>query len=120
MQLIRVEIEGYRSINSKVDIHVQRDVTVLLGPNDHGKTNILNAIEHMNRDKLFDGNVDLNWDQDKQPGDFPCIAFRLSLDRRDRTAIFERWTSSDPSVVTDASVVDDIEGDVIVRDTRAK
>lgn len=115
MQLIRVEIEGYRSINSKVDIHVQRDVTVLLGPNDHGKTNILNAIEHMNRDKLFDGNVDLNWDQDKQPGDFPCIAFRLSLDRRDRTAIFERWTSSDPSVVTDASVVDDIEGDVIVR-----
>ena len=91
MQLTRVEIEGYRSINTKVDIHIERYVTVLLGPNDHGKTNILDAIEHLNSDKSFDVAVDLNWDHDDQPANYPCITFHLTLDLLERTAIAKRW-----------------------------
>ena len=87
MRLTRVEIEGYRSIGTKVDIHVQNDVTVLLGPNDHGKTNILNALTHLNPDARFDSNADLNWDRAAQTSAFPSIIFHFRLDTADQDSI---------------------------------
>ena len=79
MRLTRVEIEGYRSIGRKVDIRVERDVTILIGANDHGKTNILSAIEHLNPDKQFAPDTDLNWDRVNQSEEFPCLTFHLQL-----------------------------------------
>ena len=87
MRLTRVEIEGYRSIGTKVDIHVQNDVTVLLGPNDHGKTNILNALTHLNPDATFDSDADLNWDRAAQTTAFPSIIFHFRLDTADQNSI---------------------------------
>ena len=89
MRLIRAAIEGYRSIGAKVDIHVERDVTVFLGPNDHGKTNILNAIEHLNADKPFSTETDLNWDRATKPDEFPLITFQLQLDNCEHDLLVE-------------------------------
>ena len=97
MRLTRVEIEGYRSIGRKVDIHVERDVTVLLGANDHGKTNILSAIEHLNADKPFALDTDLNWDRVSRPDEFPCLTFHLQLDESDRAAIAALSTPPEPA-----------------------
>ena len=103
MHLKRVEIEGYRSIGDKVGIHVERDVTVLLGANDHGKTNILNAIRHLNVDNPFDSATDLNWDRRAWPEKFPSITFHFLLEDSDLEQITELAgalvpiaTSSDP------------------------
>jgi hypothetical protein len=84
MRLTRVEIEGYRSVAEKVDLHIDRDVTVLLGANDHGKTNILSALLHLNPQHAFDESTDLNWDRSEKPSEFPAIAFQFDLDIEDR------------------------------------
>ena len=86
MRLTRVEIEGYRSISDKVDFHVDRDVTVLLGANDHGKTNILSALLHVNADDAFE-DTDLNWDRAADPDNFPCITFHFYLEAAEREQI---------------------------------
>lgn len=104
MRLTRVEIQGYRSIRSRVDIHVERDVTVLLGPNDHGKTNILSAIEHLNEDKPFHPDTDLNWDLESEQEEFPAVTFHFRLDDVHRTKILEMW---EDAYAKDASEVSD-------------
>ena len=97
MRLTRVEIEGYRSIGRKVDIRVERDVTILIGANDHGKTNILSAIEHLNPDKQFAPDTDLNWDRVNQSKEFPCLTFHLQLEESDRAAIAALSTPPEPA-----------------------
>ena len=97
MRLTRVEIEGYRSIGRKVDIRVERDVTILIGANDHGKTNILSAIEHLNPDKQFAPDTDLNWDRVNQSEEFPCLTFHLQLEESDRAAIAALSTPPEPA-----------------------
>lgn len=89
MRLVRVEIEGYRSIAEKVDFHIDRDVTVLLGANDHGKTNILSALLHLNPDHPFNAATDLNWDRADAQGTFPHIVFHFALDPSERESILE-------------------------------
>lgn len=54
-------------------------MTIVLGANDHGKSNLLNAMLHLNPDKPFDPQRDLNWDLTKQAPDFPRVAFTLKL-----------------------------------------
>ena len=44
MRLVKVEIEGYRSISNRLSLHLDPSVTVVLGANDHGKTNLLEAL----------------------------------------------------------------------------
>ena len=97
MRLTRVEIEGYRSIGRKVDIRVERDITILIGANDHGKTNILSAIEHLNPDKQFAPDTDLNWDRVNQSEEFPCLTFHLQLEESDRAAIAALSTPPEPA-----------------------
>ena len=106
MHLKLVQIEGYRSIGEKVDIHVERDVTVLLGANDHGKTNILNAIRHLNADSAFDADTDLNWDRQESPEKFPCITFHFQLEDTERDAIAELVKISTSTDITADSIDD--------------
>ena len=116
MRLIQVEIEGYRSIGEKITVHVERDVTVLLGPNDHGKTNILHAIAHLNRDTPFSSDSDLNWDRDKHPDKFPAITFRLHLNAAEHLEFSDRWvklaaaaaSSDTPSASRPTTVPDEV------------
>lgn len=84
MKLARVQIAGYRSISEKITVHVDPQVTVLLGANDHGKTNILEALTHLNSDVVFDATRDLNWDHTGDPDNFPFLQFHFDLDTNDR------------------------------------
>jgi predicted ATPase len=85
MKLLSVEIEGYRSIRNRLLLRVEPNVTVILGPNDHGKTNILNALLHLNADAPFDPEDDLNWDCDDRSSELPVVKgiFELSVDDRE-------------------------------------
>lgn len=94
MRLTLLEIEGYRSISEKVSLHIERNVTVLLGANDHGKTNILSALRHLNSDMPFNADTDLNWDRDKAPGDFPHISFNFELDEKEREKLLHAANES--------------------------
>ena len=89
MKLIEAEVEGYRSIRERLTFFVDRRVTVLLGANDHGKSNLLAALLHLNREAKFDKARDLNWDCEDRADDFPEIAGEFSLDDDERSLILE-------------------------------
>src|SRR5205823_5030886 len=83
MQLVEVTVEGYRTFKSEVSLHIDSRITVLLGANDHGKSNLLAAISHSNDDKAFTSD-DLNWDLASKRSDFPKISWLYDLTLADR------------------------------------
>lgn len=62
MKLKKVVINGFRSVKGTVPLLVEDRVTVLIGANDHGKTNLLDAIALLNDDGAQLTNDDVNWD----------------------------------------------------------
>src|SRR5687767_4136125 len=89
MRLARVEIEGYRSIKSALTVHIDRRITILLGANDHGKSNVLNALVHLNADARFDESIDLNWDCQDKKDTLPRVLFEFELSDDERSEIAE-------------------------------
>lgn len=61
MRLTRVIITGFRSIQKTEEVILDRKINVLIGANDHGKTNILYAIKCLNDDSPI-AEDDRNWD----------------------------------------------------------
>lgn len=61
MNLKKIVINGFRSIKKQEVFYVENKITILIGANDHGKTNILNAAEYLNDEKEFVAD-DTNWD----------------------------------------------------------
>jgi predicted ATP-dependent endonuclease of OLD family len=86
MRLVRIRIEGYRSIREPLDVVLDPKVTVLLGANDHGKTNFLEAVAHLNLDNDFE-EEDLNWDRAGQTADYPAITYTLQLSETERAQL---------------------------------
>lgn len=66
MKLKKVAISGFRSIKKTETLLVDDKVTILIGANDHGKTNILNAMEFLNDEQKFSAE-DVNWDLIENP-----------------------------------------------------
>ncbi|MBO6668799.1 AAA family ATPase [Parvibaculum sp.] len=95
MRLIKVTIKGYRSFKAETSIYLDDRITVLLGANDHGKTNFLSALEHLNPEKPFDGERDLNWDEDAYPDQFPIIKYTLKPDDDEKEAISGALTNKE-------------------------
>ena len=87
MRLSRVEIEGYRSIKEKISLFCDSRITVLLGPNDHGKTNLLEALLHLNPEHSFDQEHDLNWDNDTRASELPHLTFEFAFDSSDHNEL---------------------------------
>ncbi|HEY5709595.1 MAG TPA: AAA family ATPase [Solirubrobacterales bacterium] len=78
MRLVRVSIEGYRSIKERLEVTLDPHVTVLLGANDHGKTNFLQALRHLNHAEGFEAD-DLNWDHAERADSLPALRFEMEL-----------------------------------------
>jgi hypothetical protein len=101
MRLSKVEIAGYRSISANVTLILDPAVTVLLGANDHGKTNLLDAMTHLNAETTFDAERDLNWDRIGQEDAYPFLSFEFDLDDHDRENLLkvaqELQSGEDPS-----------------------
>lgn len=89
MKLAHVRIGGYRSIGEALELHVDDHVTVILGANDHGKTNVLSALLHLNPDTPFsDG--DLNWDYGGRQAEFPFVHYTFRLSDEEREVLLNR------------------------------
>lgn len=61
MKLTKVVLKGYRSIKQEATLLVDDRVTILIGANDHGKSNLLEAIRCLNDDNRISPD-DRNWD----------------------------------------------------------
>jgi hypothetical protein len=53
MILLAATISGFKSFRKPVEIFFSPRTSVLIGPNDHGKTNVLLAIDKLGADKEF-------------------------------------------------------------------
>ena len=103
MRLRRIEIEGYRSIRDRVIFDLDSEVTVLLGANDHGKTNILSALKHLNDNEAFKPDLDLNWDRASRGEAFPELVFHFVLDQPERDRLYETLIDADETVAEPGS-----------------
>ncbi len=83
MRLTSVTVEGFRSVRDRQSIPFDDRVTVILGPNDHGKSNILLALTRLNDDGEFQQDDDLNWDRVGGHDDLPFVAGTFLLDSGD-------------------------------------
>jgi len=61
MRLSKLYVSAFHSIKERVELPIDPNTTVLIGANDSGKTNLLEAIRTLNEDRLLTG-VDENWD----------------------------------------------------------
>ena len=61
MRLNKLKIKGFRSIKKEQTLRVDDKITILIGANDHGKSNLLEAILRLNDDMPFAPD-DKNWD----------------------------------------------------------
>ena len=61
MLLTKIKVKNYLSINGESEFPMDPRVTVLLGANDHGKSNLLRSLEHLNFDRPILAD-DENWD----------------------------------------------------------
>ena len=87
MRLVQVTIEGFRSIRDRLVIPVDGRVTIVIGANEHGKSNMLRAFEALNDDRVFEAD-DLNWDLHTRT-DLPLIEAAFEVMDDDREAILE-------------------------------
>lgn len=78
MRLIKAKISGYRSIKDEIELIIDRKITVVLGANDHGKTNLLEALIHINANAPF-ASDDLNWDLDGEGNTSPSLTCTFEL-----------------------------------------
>jgi len=79
MRLKKMVMKRHRSVKDEETLHVEEQVTILIGANDHGKTNILAAIQCLNDDKPISPD-DKNWDSD--PGAFVELEWHFSVSHK--------------------------------------
>ncbi len=65
MRLKKLSVFGYRSIKKEEILLLDGRVTILIGANDHGKSNILDAIRCLNDNNKIE-TEDKNWDLSKE------------------------------------------------------
>jgi predicted ATP-dependent endonuclease of OLD family len=91
MKLSSVEIDGYRRFNKKQFLHVDCRLVALVGPNEAGKTGILQALESLGTRTPFktDGpSQDVSYGS-AFPPDHALITFKFLLDDEDKAALTE-------------------------------
>ncbi|HEY8692547.1 MAG TPA: AAA family ATPase [Chloroflexota bacterium] len=88
MRLAKVTVEGFRSIAKPLELVVDPTITVVLAANDHGKTNLLEALSHLNEDSPFT-EAELNWDCSDQSDRLPAVQAVFNLSDADRTTLVQ-------------------------------
>ncbi|MEG1009857.1 MAG: AAA family ATPase [Clostridia bacterium] len=67
MEIVKVEIQNFKSIGSKIRFDIENNFICLLGKNNMGKTNILDAIEFMSNYSTKKYKDYCNFDNDGKP-----------------------------------------------------
>jgi predicted ATPase len=104
MRLTLVRIEWFRSVKQVLDLHIDPAITILIGANDHGKTNLLKAILALNRERPLSPE-DQNWDCSES--DSLRITHRFTLDEEEGEVV--RVLGTEP--ITRASDTPDVQSD---------
>ena len=99
MKLKNVIICGFKSIKGTEDFLIDDRITILIGANDHGKSNILEAIQKLNDDHPI-LETDRNWDStDKQ---VPRIEWHFKI-ATDELLSFANQENQDNEPITPGS-----------------
>lgn len=125
MLLTRLVITDFLSIKGTLPIDLDKKVTIMLGSNDHGKSNILRAIQHLNDGDLIteeESNWDATEESDWNPTAAPALSFIFSLtagERREWKSIVEDLlkAAAEKSLASDTSAVegeDDVSEPAVV------
>lgn len=61
MELKKVIIDGFKSVKKRIVLLVDARVTIFIGANDHGKSNLLAAVLRLNDDMSITED-DIHWD----------------------------------------------------------
>ena len=75
MFVTQMQITNYLSVRGTIKMDLDRKVSVLLGSNDHGKSNLLTALRHLNPDEEITSEQ-VNWDSAE---DSTVLEFTLAL-----------------------------------------
>lgn len=105
MRLIKARVKGYRSIIDSGWFDVEKGKTILVGPNESGKTAILQALQQLNPPdeiKLFDPLRDYprsKYDVDIvkegiNPSEFTFVEGWFSLDEKERDLLPDNYKSA--------------------------
>jgi len=88
MRLRKLSIKDFLSISGTINLDIDPSATVLLGANDHGRSNILKALCCLNDDTPI-GRDQVNWDCSSEP----CISFEFALDDEERDLFLKKIPS---------------------------
>ena len=102
MIVSNININGYKSIN-KMNFPLDPKITVFIGPNESGKTNILKSIEHFKPEMSLNNDLTCQYSELYQDGKPPQIAFEFNnFSREDRAKlikIYEGFRSIDSFIL---------------------
>lgn len=105
MKLTKVSIFGFKSIKETLNIVIDEKSTILIGANDNGKTNILQAITKLNGNSFIKED-EVNWDL--PDGKTAAIDWYFRLDEQDKEELSKFVSDeSDLSGQGDAETGDD-------------
>ena len=102
MIVSNIHINGYKSIN-KMSLPLDPKITVLIGPNESGKTNILKSIEHFKPDLSLNTDLTCQYSELYQNAKPPQVGFEFTNFTRDDRAklikIYEGFRSIDSFIL---------------------
>ncbi|HYJ80883.1 MAG TPA: AAA family ATPase, partial [Longimicrobiaceae bacterium] len=85
MRLKKVDIHGFRSVPDRLVMHVRPTLTCLIGANEHGKSNLLDAI-HSLATQRFD---EFDHYSHSQRSSDPRVTFTFELSTKERGRLLE-------------------------------
>jgi predicted ATP-dependent endonuclease of OLD family len=94
MILKKVVVSNFLSILGTVEIDIDRNATILLGANDHGKSNLLSAVMCLNSETPITDD-EVNWDAGSEP---TSVVFELSLSDEEALALVEIIREEYPAI----------------------
>jgi predicted ATP-dependent endonuclease of OLD family len=99
MELSRVQIQNFRSIENTGWVDIHEDITTLLGANESGKTSFLEAINHVNKGRKYDKEDVKYPDHMSNRFPIPVVNLNLVLSESEKD-MFERKTGENIQNIT--------------------
>jgi len=97
MRIKKFIIQNFRSIENSGEVNLEPEITVLIGKNESGKTNILKALESFNGDYEYtDGDLCIYSATKKklesgkiEKGDIPIVTIWFEIEKEDKEKLKE-------------------------------